>query len=162
VKRLILAGGETGRGVFAGQRFHAGEEILTFTGRRMMRWEIPPFGRQEEDFYLQVDHDVFIGPSGEIDDYVNHSCDPNGGVVIVGDSARLIAIKAIEPGQEIRFDYSTTMRNPILVMTCSCGSAICRGRVDDFDLLPGNIQERYKVIGIVPDYVTRRREPADR
>jgi len=160
MKKLILQQAATGRGVFAGEEIRAGEEILTFAGRRMTRREIPPLRGQEEDYYLQVDDDVFIGPSGEMDDYVNHSCDPNGGVVFADDSVKLIAIRDITPGEEICFDYSTTTHNPVVVMVCSCGSTMCRGTVDSFVLLPAEVQARYMGLGVVPEFIKQRAVPS--
>ena len=42
-----------------------------------------------------------MGPSGEVDDFFNHSCDPNAGLKITATKAVLVAIKDIPPGQEI-------------------------------------------------------------
>jgi len=97
---------------------------------------MPAIQSQDEDYYLQVDDNLFLGPSDEIDDYVNHSCDPNAGVIIDGEFSKLVAIQTIGRCEEIRFDYSTTMYKPVLVMNCSCGSAICREKVVDFIFLP--------------------------
>ncbi|UCD80922.1 MAG: SET domain-containing protein [Desulfobacterales bacterium] len=156
MKRLILQESPSGKGVFAGEVIFTGEEILTFSGPLIRRRDMPAIRCQEEDYYLQVDDNVFLGPSGDIDDYVNHSCDPNSGVIIDGGSPRLIAIQTIRRGEEIRFDYSTTMYRPVLVMNCSCESAICRGTVVDFIYLPAKIQAKYIALGIVPDYITNR------
>jgi hypothetical protein len=111
---------------------------------------------QYEDYYLQVGDNLFLGPSGEIDDYINHSCDPNSGVVIEGKTSKLIAIETIECGEEIRFDYSTTMYRPVLVMKCWCGSHNCREKVVDFIYLPEEVQAKYIALGVVPQYITRR------
>jgi len=42
-----------------------------------------------------------MGPSGEVDDFFNHSCDPNAGLKITVTKAVLVAIKDISFGQEI-------------------------------------------------------------
>lgn len=156
MKRLILQGCSNGRGVFAGERIFAGEEILKFSGDLIRRRDLPEIHSQDEDYYLQVGDNWFLGPSGEIDDYINHSCDPNTGVVIEGKTSKLVAIQDIGRGEEIRFDYSTTMYKPVLVMKCSCGSPICRGKVVDFIFLPEEIQTKYIALGVVPQYITRR------
>lgn len=156
MKRLMLQECPNGRGVFAGERIFAGEEILTFLGPLIRRRDMPPIHSQDEDYYLQVDDNLFLGPSGEIDDYINHSCDPNSGVLFEGETSKLVAIQTIRRGEEIRFDYSTTMYKPVLVMKCSCGSPICRGKVVDFIFLPEEIQAKYIALGIVPEYINRR------
>ena len=156
MKKLILQECPNGVGVFAGEKISAGEEILTFLGPLIERRDMPEIHSQDEDYYLQVGDDLFLGPSGWIDDYINHSCDPNSGVVIEGKVSKLVAVQNISRGDEIRFDYSTTMYRPILVMKCWCGSTLCRGEVVDFIYLPGEIQAKYIALGVVPDYITRR------
>jgi len=156
MKRLFLQECVNGRGVFAGEKIFAGEEILTFLGPLIRRPDMPAIHSQEEDYYLQVDDNLFLGPSGEIDDYVNHSCDPNAGVIIDGEFSKLVAIQTIGRGEQIRFDYSTTMYKPVLVMNCSCGSSICREKVVDFIFLPEEVQIKYIALGVVPEYITRR------
>jgi len=156
MKKLILQECSNGVGVFAGERISLGEEILTFMGPLIDRRDMPEVHSQDEDYYLQVDDDLFLGPSGWIDDYINHSCNPNSGVIIEGQVSKLVAIQNISRGDEIRFDYSTTMYRPILVMKCWCGSPLCRGEVVDFIYLPAEIQARYIEQGVVPEYITRR------
>jgi len=156
MKRLMLQKCSNGKGVFAGESIFAGEEVLEFSGALIRRRDLPEIKSQDEDYYLQVADNVFLGPSGEIDDYINHSCDPNTGVVIEGKTSKLVAIQDIARGEEIRFDYSTTMYKPVLVMKCACGSAICRGKVVDFIFLPEKIQAKYIALGVVPEYIIRR------
>jgi len=159
MKKLILQECPNGVGVFAGEGISAGEEILTFLGPLIERRDMPEIHSQNEDYYLQVGDDLFLGPSGWIDDYINHSCDPNSGVVIEGHVSKLVAVQNIRRGDEIRFDYSTTMYRPILVMKCWCGSPLCRGEVVDFIYLPEEIQAKYIALGVVPEYITRRLSP---
>ena len=160
MKKLILQECPNGVGVFAGEKISAGEEILTFLGPLIERRDMPEIHSQDEDYYLQVDDDLFLGPSGWIDDYINHSCDPNSGVIIEGQISNLVAIQNISRGDEIRFDYSTTMYRPILVMKCWCGSPLCRGEVVDFIYLPAETQARYIALGVVPEYITRTISPS--
>ena len=160
MKKLILQECPNGVGVFAGEKISAGEEILTFLGPLIERRDMPEIHSQDEDYYLQVGDDLFLGPSGWIDDYINHSCDPNSGVIIEGQISNLVAIQNISRGDEIRFDYSTTMYRPILVMKCWCGSPLCRGEVVDFIYLPAETQARYIALGVVPEYITRTISPS--
>jgi hypothetical protein len=151
--RLTVKQCRHGSGVFAGRQIQRGEEILQFSGRLVDRGELPSPYCAVDDYYLQVGDDLFLGPSGDVDDFVNHSCDPNSGVVIADGTARLVAIRAIQSGEEITFDYSTTADQAPLEMNCLCGSPVCRGRIGDFLLLPRGLQEKYVRLGIVPDYV---------
>ena len=101
---------------------------------------------------LQIGPDLYIGESGQADDFVNHSCRPNAGMLIDGTDVRLIAIADISPGEQITFDYSTTMDEDDFEFDCLCGSADCRRRIGDFKHLPPELKSRYAALGIVPKY----------
>ena len=61
--------------------------------------------------------------------FVNHSCEPN----CVSPCGELeIAVRDVEPGQQITNDYATL--NPTESMHCHCGAARCRGTVRSSDL----------------------------
>ena len=81
--------------------------------------------------------------------FVNHSCEPNAGVM---DDTRLVALRAIAAGEEIRFDYSTTVSDG-WTMTCRCGSPECRGLVVAYQLLPPALRQRYAVLALVQRFM---------
>ena len=141
-----------GRAVFAAERIGAGEEILRFAG---------PFLRHEQTtpqtLAVQVGPDRYLGASGGADDCVNHSCDPNAGLVVRDDGrdVTLISVRDIAAGEEICFDYSTTMDEDDFELDCACGSAACRGRVRDFKHLPDELKRKYAALGVVPAYNRR-------
>ncbi|MEO1148255.1 MAG: SET domain-containing protein [Cyanobacteria bacterium J06638_22] len=58
----------------------------------------------------------------------NHSCDANG---MFNEAGMLVAVHAIEPGEEITFNYLKT-RIPASPWNfqCQCGAANCVGWVD--------------------------------
>jgi SET domain-containing protein len=149
---LEVRGGTEGRGVFAGEPIPEGTLIASFTG---------PFLRYAETsaatYALQIAPDLYIGESGGVDDLFNHSCDPNAGVFISGTTAELRAIRAITPGEEIAFDYSTTLDEEDFTMACRCGSPSCRGVIGDGRDLPNAVWDRYRGLGILPDYVVESR-----
>ena len=150
--RLEVRQGTHGRGVFAGEAISAGALIARFTG---------PFLHYAETsastYALQIGPDLYIGGSGGVDDLFNHSCDPNAGVMIEGTSAELRAIRDITPGEEIAFDYSTTLDEGDFTMECRCGSPSCRRIVGDGRDLPEEVWRRYLELGIVPRYVQESR-----
>ena len=150
--KLDIREGTEGRGVFAGEPIARGALIAPFTG---------PFLRYAQTsvstYALQIGPDLYIGESGGVDDLFNHSCDPNAGVMISGTSAELRAIRDIAPGEEIAFDYSTTLDEKDFTMDCRCGSPSCRRVIGDGCDLPPDVWERYQALGILPDYVVRSR-----
>ena len=150
--KLDVRRGTHGRGVFAGETIPAGALIARFTG---------PFLHYAETsastYALQIGPDLYIGGSGGVDDLFNHSCDPNACVMIEGTAAELRAIRDIALGEEITFDYSTTLDEGDFTMECRCGSPSCRGTVGDGRDLPQAVWRRYLEMGILQKYVQESR-----
>jgi len=142
---------DLGRGVFAGRFFQRGERILVFRGVRFDRSH-PIHETDTGANLLQTGPSTYIlpDPPGL---FVNHSCDPNAGIA---GSRRLIALCDISPGEEIRFDYSTTMDENLWTMECRCGKPGCRHMVEDFKRLPSHVRARYIALGIVPQFLIRK------
>ena len=142
----------TGAGVYCDRDIQPGEKIADFTGQLIARTALPNPYPAEKDYHLQIGPDLFLGPSGLVDDFFNHSCDPNAAVIINGNSARLTALKLIAAGEEIVFDYAVTQRNFPCVITCACSSPSCRSTISNFADLPGELKRHYLELDIVPDY----------
>ena len=87
-----------------------------------------------------------------IDEFLNHSCEPNAGLK---DAVTLIAIRDIKAHEEILFDYSTCICGD-WIMKCSCGSVSCRGIIGDFKYLPYEIQRKYIDMVIVPSWILKQ------
>jgi len=150
--------------VFATRFFRRGVIVLTFHGPLMAREEIEDFTHT-----IQVESDRFIGASGGLDDFVNHSCDPN---CVLGDARsgpRLVALRDIAPGEEVSFDYSTCILAEPEIARCMCGAARCRGEIASFWRLQSSTRRRYLQLNAVPEFIlesrpeqviTRRRKAA--
>ncbi|MDX1253283.1 MAG: SET domain-containing protein-lysine N-methyltransferase [Gammaproteobacteria bacterium] len=136
-KIILKTSAAHGKGVFASEPIAAGEAILTFSG--------PVWRRSEADFttyHLQIGEDLYLGPSSGLDDYVNHCCQPNSGF---REGLDLVALRAIQPGEEITWDYSTAIDEADFEgFPCGCGASSCRGRVVSFRDLPHTEQEQLR------------------
>jgi hypothetical protein len=155
-----LGTGALGRAVLAAQPFQPGQPIVMLTGRVLTRAEVAGLGR-EGAYAMQIGTREYMEMSAP-GRYVNHSCDPNAGIV---QDRILIALRPIATGEEIRFDYSTTMSEDHWTMTCRCGEPFCRGVILDFHHLPPILQNRYLQFGIVQRFIVnevRRRSPVRR
>jgi SET domain-containing protein len=141
----------TGRGVFATADIASGTLLMPFTGPLLRYAQTTP-----QTLALQIGPDLYVGESRGLDDCVNHSCDPNSGLVISGTDVRLYALRDIAAGEQITFDYSTTMDEDDFEFDCLCGSEICRGRVRDFKHLPEGLKRKYLALGVVPGYLRGR------
>ncbi|PAX08558.1 SET domain-containing protein [Sphingomonas lenta] len=145
-----------GRAVFAAEPFAEGQAITRFSGRRVgagrVRWPL----EGADDRFVQVAPDAYLGPSGRIDDLINHSCDPNAGLRFTPAGVLLVAIRPIQPGEEIAWDYSTTVGEAGWRMACRCGSAKCRGVVEGFTSLPEDRRRWFEEQGLVAPYLQER------
>ena len=154
----LFSVGEThlGKAVFAAQGFAAGDEIVRFTGRRFRGDRVPSLMRGSGDRFVQVTPDQYMGPSGRIDDLINHSCAPNAGLRFAGGSVVLVAIRPIAPGEEIGWDYSTTLAESNWHMICQCRSPDCRRVIGNFSTLSPERQEFFRAHNLVAPYLRRR------
>jgi hypothetical protein len=149
-----------GRAVFAAQAFEPSQPILVLNGRLLDPAGVLVLGA-DGVYALQVGHREYLDLTPPAR-YLNHSCDPNAGIV---KDRVLIALRPIMPGEEIRFDYSTTMSEDRWTMGCRCGEQLCRRVILAFHHLPPITQNRYLQLGIVQRFIldeVRRRSPVRR
>jgi uncharacterized protein len=148
---VFVSACELGLGLFAARDFQAGETIMRLRGPRFDR-EDPIHLCPQGANLLQTGSRTYIllDPPGV---YANHSCNPNAGIM---GNRRLIAIRGIARGDEIRFDYSTTMDEEFWTMPCSCGDALCRGVIGDFKNLPPETRDIYLALGVVQRFIARK------
>lgn len=134
-----------GKGVFSSRPFRPGEFILQFGGERFHFSNISDFTH-----YIQITPDYFLGPTGEADDFVNHSCEPNSAVYLERGNLVLRAQQNIARDEEIVFDYGTILFREPTTFQCDCGSKRCRGTIGSFATLPADLQVYYQSRNMVP------------
>lgn len=130
-----------GRGAFATRRLRAGQKIVEYTGERISQAEgdrrYAEHGmKRHHTFLFTLDDDLLIdgGRGGNASRFLNHSCDPNCEAVIHGDKIFFHAVKNIQPGAELTFDYKyertdAHTEDDERFYACRCGSAKCRGTI---------------------------------
>lgn len=102
---------------------------------------------------FQVSPDLFLPPYGQLDDFTNHSCEPNCGLRVYTSGFDMIALRDIAAGEELTYDYSTHLENPQENMTCRCGVASCRSVIRSFSQLPLLLRQKYLDRGIVAKFI---------
>jgi hypothetical protein len=137
-----------GRAVFAGKPIPARALVIRFEGPIYDRDTCPEFSEA-----LQVGVNAWMWSSGGLDDLVNHSCTPNTGLWQVAGETYLLSLRAIGAGEELSFDYSTSMVDEPWGMDCACGEAACRGRIGNFLDMPDEAQQVYAAAGVLPEHV---------
>jgi SET domain-containing protein len=132
-----------GRGVFATRRIRKGTRIVEYTGERIGNKEAD---RRYDDDTMKRHHtflftldsktviDGAIETGGGDASYINHSCEPNCEAVITGKRIFIHALRTIEPGDELAYDYQyeRTGKNDAALekfYVCKCGAPNCRGSI---------------------------------
>ena len=155
-KPLIVKQTPYGDGVFANKEFKKGELITRMKGKTYT-WDSAPIeSDKQNNHFLQIGKELYLGPSGFLDDKINHSCEPNSAIYIKNGKVNLFAIKDIPLGEQISFDYSITAHekeHDHWQMECLCESRNCRKIVKDFVYLPIEIKREYIKLGLVPQYI---------
>lgn len=128
-----------GRGVFALRRIRKGTRIIEYLGDRISHAEAD---RRYDDHDVNDNHTfLFIvdkrtvidaGVGGNDARFINHSCDPNCESVIESRRVFIEAIRTIQPGEELNYDYQIGREqddpaNVDEIYACRCGAASCRG-----------------------------------
>ncbi len=129
------------RGLFAQEDIAEGSVVVAFGGRVVDQGELDSLPAGRRRFALQIEEGLFLysdydGPG----DWVNHSCAPNVGV---RGQVVLVAMRAIEAGEEICFDYAMTDCSDYDAFVCACGAPGCRGKVGGDDWRLPELQSRY-------------------
>jgi uncharacterized protein len=128
-----------GMGVFAARRIAGGTRILEYLGERVSHAEADRRYQHKDPsdnhtFLFIVDGCTVIdaGVNGNEARFVNHACDPNCESVIEDSRVFIDALRTIEPGEELTYDYQI-QREPDdppdvdAVFVCRCGGRSCRG-----------------------------------
>jgi hypothetical protein len=75
---------------------------------------------------------IDAGSNGNDARFINHSCDPNCESTIKKKRVFIEAIRTIQPGEELNYDYAIgrdddDAANVDEIFACRCGAAKCRG-----------------------------------
>ena len=131
----VAPAGLKGNGLFAKQRISKGQFIIEYIGEVINQEHVQKRLTKKCFYALLLKKGMFIDSSvaGNEARFINHSCDPNAiaDYVYVGNEKRvgIFALKTIEKGEEITFDYlyEDWGETPA---KCYCGSANCTGFMD--------------------------------
>jgi SET domain-containing protein len=128
-----------GLGVFAVRRIRKGTRILEYVGERVSHAEADRRYQHKDvgdahTFLFIVDGQTVIdaGVDGNEARFVNHACEPNCESVIEKCRVFIEALRTIEPGEELTYDYQIQREaddppDIDAIFACRCGSARCRG-----------------------------------
>lgn len=155
--KFSIGDSKFGKGVFATQSISDGTVILKLTGPEISLQEVYLKGEHQCN-PLQIDNQLYVDlePPGLL---INHSCNPNCGI---RNDDTIIALKDIEEGEEIFYDYSTTISDDFeedgseFFMPCDCGENSCRSQIGDFKHLTKARQNYYLARNVVMTFIARK------
>jgi hypothetical protein len=132
-----------GQGAFATRRIRKGARIIEYIGERITQEEAD---RRYDDEAMERHHTFLFNlddkgknvlDAGTVHNesrYINHSCDPNCEALIDKGHIYIYALRNIEPGEELVYDYAYERTEGMgpdseSLYVCRCGSPKCRGTI---------------------------------
>ena len=145
--------GEKGWGSFAQEPIPAGETVAAFGGCIVSGTVLQTLSHDRQSRSIQVDTDLYLvsGETPEAGDMLNHSCEPNCGLL---GQMLIVAMRDIAPGEELSFDYAMCDASDYDEFRCLCGEPTCRTVVTGSDWRDPGLQETYA--GWFSPYLARR------
>ena len=141
-----------GKGLFTEVKIPMNIPLFEFTGNLYKLEELPD---KNHPAIIQVGLNAYLGPSGDLGDYINHSCDPNCKVHCVGNRGIVYSLYDIAIGSELTFDYSTTSTDSEeqWKLDCNCGSFKCRKVISGGHRLNYELVEEMNNKGMFPRFM---------
>ncbi len=152
---MQIKSSNTGLGVFAITPIKKGTLVHPMGGVKMSSSAVVraiEAGSMCIDDPFQISEDRFL-KLDRLSYTFNHSCDPN-----VGVSRRwgLVALRDIPKGQQITYDYSTTVCSHCeWHMKCACGFAVCRKVIRNVLSIPKKRRVWLATARMLPLYIAR-------
>ncbi len=150
--KVHRAGSTHGEGLFARRAIFKNEEIIRATGpiinastAETLYWS---YGI---DIVIKISLSKYILPNNE-SRFINHSCEPNTGFKEAGV---FVAMKDIEPTDELTFDYSMCDIDEDWELSCKCGLSTCRKKISGRDMFNKKLKLKEKYKGYIPQFVLK-------
>jgi hypothetical protein len=142
-----------GAGIFAREPVSKEEILLVCGGSIVTGKELATLPAVTRRHGIQIEDDLYVVTIGVVEpaDCINHSCDPNAGL---RGQIVMVAMRDIEPGEEICFDYAMSDSSSYDEFDCGCGTRLCRKRVTGADWMLPELWDRYE--GHFSPYLERR------
>jgi len=130
----IRESGVHGRGVYTVQFIRKGTRVIEYAGEHVSWEHAPDNPNDPHTFNFGLENGDVINPETGGNDarWINHSCNPNCEAVEEDDRVFIYAIRNIEAGEELLYDYRMQIDEPITdavkkKFACACGASNCRG-----------------------------------
>jgi SET domain-containing protein len=152
--RVVVRRARNGKGLFAARSYRTGETIIRINGRIVHHEVVWDRGGRFADNCFRFGPETYLDPGDDFGAYLNHSCEPNAGIVKRVNQLFLIAASEVPRGRELVIDYSTILgADDIWTMPCNCGRRSCRRRVRNVASLSTGLRDEYVARGLIPRYI---------
>ncbi len=157
MKSFIVRESPHGLGAFAARHIDAGEVILEIPCEKFSLISYQELLKKRiTDNPLQISSRRYLDWRGQCIRF-NHSCSPNTGLTSHPKLA-YVAIKSIRSGEEIRWDYSTSMdKYTECDFHCHCGGHPCRKVIGGFKKLTSSLKKNYTALGVVQKFILKEK-----
>ena len=147
------------KGIFTSDPIAKGEKVMIFGGI------LANINDLDENKYrllsmFPMSDEIYLGlpitdTSESIDEYLNHSCNPNVWLI---DEVTVVARRDLKTGEEVTMDCATWDSDPSYTYSndgkCYCESTLCRKVLSHDDWKKPELQTRYK--GHFAPYIQRK------
>ena len=119
----------TGLGLFATKTIKRAAYIATYRGRRISTEEAARRERRGAKYMFELTPQWVIdgSPRWNVARYMNHSCRPNAKPAVRRWRIVFVALRAIQPGEEITYDYGREYFD-YFFKNGGCRCTSCRGK----------------------------------
>ncbi|MDE3253618.1 MAG: SET domain-containing protein [Bacteroidota bacterium] len=128
--------------------FDAGDTLASFAAGKIV--ETPTY------LTVQVGHQKHILLDPEFLQYINHSCDPN--VFFDTTEMKLVALKNIQPGDEIVFFYPSAEWDMAQPFACYCGSGNCIHQISGAAHLSEDVIRQYRFTDFIVEQLSKTKQ----
>lgn len=147
---------DKGKSIYTSKKIKKGRLVIQQRGRKVNFEEAKTY---DQNYMLEINKNTLMLASNSLDDYINHSCDPNCRLSFRRNKVYLVAIRDINENEEITFDYMTstsyegmtTFKN--WVFDCSCHSDLCQKKVTCAEFLPIERLKYYNSINALSPHI---------
>lgn len=117
-----------GEGVFATAHINAGDQVIEYVGEKITKEESARRCELQNWCIFALDDQFDLDGNFEwnVARRVNHSCTPNCVAEFVGSRIWICALRDIDPGEEITFNYGYDLED-YREHPCRCGAPDCVG-----------------------------------
>ena len=139
--------GIEGEGVFARKNFKKGETVFVMKGKRHRHVNKDLVDTEAHPNWVGISKNMWIDPADKFQ-YINHSCNPNMGIL---GKVTYVALRDIKKGEELVFDYSITEEDERWELrNLEKKGSFFRPKIRSIQSLPESVFKRY--LPYIPTY----------